>query len=305
MEQSSGLEAPSRILIFGAGLSGLSAWNNLKNTHKILGFIDNNPDKHGQNFCQLPVFSPEKLTDLDFDYIFIASEYIESIKAQLLGEIKVPPEIVITLPSYMTKPMQFGQQAGSAEAGEQVLCWLCQTLNDAGVHYFLDAGTLLGIVRDKALIPWDDDLDIGIPLNELQRVHSLLEKRLGELDHLSGANWNMSQVFSEHDFGAIKAGDVRSLKLSAQQNAQASDVTLPMVDLFVKYPNEQSADYALASRGISMPIEHFTQTETIQFAGINMKTPAKPELYLERYYGDWKTPKKQWDVGMINSASSF
>lgn len=305
MKQCSVLEAPSKILIFGAGLSGLSAWNNLKNTHEILGFIDNNPDKQNQTFCQLPVFAPEKLLNLNFDHIFIASEYIESIKAQLIGEVKTPPEKVITLPSYMTKPMQFGQQAGSAEAGVQVLCWLCQTLNEADVHYFLDAGTLLGIVRDNALIPWDDDLDIGIPLNELQRVRLLLEKRLGELDSLTGACWSVSQVISEHPFGAIKSGDIRSLKLSAQQNAQTSDVTLPMVDLFVKYPNGQIADYALASRGISMPIEHFTETEMIQFAGISMKTPAKPELYLERYYGDWKTPKKEWDVGMINSASSF
>ncbi|BDX07781.1 LicD family protein [Planctobacterium marinum] len=305
MKQSGIIEAPPRVLIFGAGLSGLSAWKNLKQAHQVLGFIDNDANKQGKTYCELPVFAPEQLNELCFEVIFIASEYIENIKAQLLEDARIPAEKVKTLPSYMTKPMQFGEQKGSIEAGEQVLCWLCQMFNDVEVQYFLDAGTLLGIVRDGALIPWDDDLDIGIPLRELDRVYSLLENHLCELEQCTGIAWRVDQVLSEHQFGVIKPGDVRSLKLSPKLGGQECELAFPMVDLFVKYPNGNTADYALASRGISMPIEHFQTTDLIQFSGIAMKTPANPELYLERYYGDWKTPQKEWDVGMISSASSF
>jgi len=60
---------------------------------------------------------------------------------------------------------------------------IVQTVNDLGHEIFINSGTLLGIVRDGAYIPYDDDIDFGLILRS-KDVESAAEEWVGIKDKL-------------------------------------------------------------------------------------------------------------------------
>lgn len=50
------------------------------------------------------------------------------------------------------------------------------TEND--IPYYMLGGTMLGAVRHKGFIPWDDDMDFGVPREHYERLKQVLAKQL-------------------------------------------------------------------------------------------------------------------------------
>ena len=61
---------------------------------------------------------------------------------------------------------------------DEILFEVCDILKINSINYWICHGTLLGIIRDKKLISWDHDIDIGVIENTINRklLPFILEK---------------------------------------------------------------------------------------------------------------------------------
>lgn len=78
----------------------------------------------------------------------------------------------------------------------EILKELDRVCNEAGVKYFLAYGTLLGAVRHKGFIPWDDDIDVFMTFTEYEK---LLNNR-----NLLGDNYFIQSVETEPLYKKMK-----------------------------------------------------------------------------------------------------
>ena len=62
-----------------------------------------------------------------------------------------------------------------------------------GLRYFLADGSLLGAVRHQGFIPWDDDLDFSMPLDDCLRFIECARRELP--DRFVLQNWNVDPNF--------------------------------------------------------------------------------------------------------------
>ena len=47
---------------------------------------------------------------------------------------------------------------------------------DNNLRYYFLGGTMLGAVRHKGFIPWDDDIDVGMPRDDYDRLLTLYKE---------------------------------------------------------------------------------------------------------------------------------
>lgn len=52
---------------------------------------------------------------------------------------------------------------------------ICEENN---IHYYAIGGTAIGAVRHHGFIPWDDDMDLGIPIDDFERFKKICSKEL-------------------------------------------------------------------------------------------------------------------------------
>lgn len=83
---------------------------------------------------------------------------------------------------------------------------ICDKYN---IKYFMIAGTLLGAVRHRGFIPWDDDLDIGMLRDDYKRFLKLAAKELKKIYYLE--TWYSSPGYGL-PFAKIRKNNTRYIE---------------------------------------------------------------------------------------------
>lgn len=62
----------------------------------------------------------------------------------------------------------------------QILSEIIRICEKNNIHYFVYGGTLLGAIRHRGFIPWDDDMDVGMLRQEYEKFLLCAERELKE-----------------------------------------------------------------------------------------------------------------------------
>ncbi len=55
-----------------------------------------------------------------------------------------------------------------------MMAWFHDFCRENGIRYYALGGTMLGAVRHQGFIPWDDDIDVGVPRSDYERLERLI-----------------------------------------------------------------------------------------------------------------------------------
>ena len=162
---------------------------------------------------------------------------------------------------------------------EKILLEIKELMDELDVIFFLRHGTCLGAVRDKQLIPWDDDLDIG---------------------SIIGRNGLDEKSFNE----TVDKFKIAGFKAEVNESSFHIGVELSKQGIPIDWTCYKILDGSIYQYpAVKIPIELYDDLKSISFLGTTFFVPNPPEKYLSLKYGsEWYIPKKMdFEEDIVNS----
>lgn len=152
---------------------------------KIYAVIDNNTTRRNFIDSNISVCAPEELLSVYDDevLVLIGTPYFDEMSNQLikLGYDKEKHiyqffDPRVELKKYEISGLKEVSEDESKKIQFEILKYIHDICEENNLQYFLAYGSLLGAVRHSGFIPWDDDIDIYMPISSINELYRLLEK---------------------------------------------------------------------------------------------------------------------------------
>ena len=179
---------------------------------------------------------------------------------------------------------------------ERMLERVAKIFSECDITYWLEGGTLLGIRREDRLLPWDDDIDVSMMVDQSSKLPKLYKA-------LKNANYRVKLRHFEQNDIPFKKGNLRMIKIRERKffGLLKGPVCL---DVFIKYPFEGNSYWEIANKKKKVPSKFYKDFNTINFKGYNYLIPKLTDDYLTYRYGEWQNPVKDWDTANDDKALS-
>lgn len=148
---------------------------------KVEAFIDNDVNKVGETYKGCPICFPEDILKYKKENVLVilASSANDAMRKQLYS-MGYTDENIYMLRTFdikrvepFEKDARYTYQEMSLReiqlAALEILKYVRDFCDKENIRYYLSYGSLLGAVRHKGFIPWDDDIDIIMPWKDYVR----------------------------------------------------------------------------------------------------------------------------------------
>ncbi len=160
-------------------------------------------------------------------------------------------------------------------------------LEQKKIAYWLEGGTLLGVIRENRLLPWDNDMDISI-------TEAYYDALLHSVDALKKLGYMVWFKEFEKDDPPFQKGIKRIVKIRNRKlYFIRGEVAL---DIFIKFKKDDEYFWQVGQKKKSAPAHFYETLVEYPFDGKNYWVPKAYEAYLTFRYGDWQQPVKEWNT---------
>jgi phosphorylcholine metabolism protein LicD len=152
-------------------------------------------------------------------------------------------------------------------------------LDENNINYFIDGGTLLGAERDKDLIPYDDDVDIGVLFKDFNKLMKILP-------NLKDEEYEIKIQQAGADCIKVFVGGLWCRNQNTNRVIGTPTLDIYRWEIKKDIVRLASLTHRQLYKNCFYKLNEFYPLKKYQFGELVVKGCNNPLGYLKRYYGD-------------------